>query len=74
MFNILLFIRKYSFVLIVCWMALYAVDLIDDLQFNYKTRSSTAVAWMLVSDFVRFFLVIGIWIAANVNSEKERNK
>lgn len=71
MFRVFAFIRRYSFLLIIGWMALYAFDLIDDLRYNYVNRPSSEVAWMLVSDFLRCLLVIAIWIASNYNSEKE---
>jgi hypothetical protein len=52
-------------------MALYAFDLIDDLRNNYLNRSSSEIALMLVSDFLRCFLVLAIWIAANYNPDKK---
>jgi FtsH-binding integral membrane protein len=74
MFTVFALIRKYSFVLIVIWMALYAFDLIDDLRNNYYYRSPVQVAWMLFSDFVRCMLVIAIWVAANFDTGKRENK
>lgn len=70
MLQVLHFIRRYSFVLIILWMGLYAFDLLDDLRFNYIHRSPSAVAWMLVSDFIRCLLVLGIWVASNFHPDK----
>ena len=74
MFKIFHFIRKYSFALVIMWMALYAFDLIDDLRNNYVRRPSSEVVWMLITDFIRCFLVIGIWIASNFDPDKRQNK
>ena len=74
MFKAFKLIRKYSFLLIVIWMGLYAFDLIDDLRNNYSNRSSTEVGWMLFSDFTRCLLVIAIWVAANFDPEKSEDK
>lgn len=74
MLKVFTLIRKYSFLLIVFWMGLYAFDLIDDLQHNYSHRSSTQVGRMLLLDFTRFLLVVAIWVAANFDPEKSEGK
>jgi hypothetical protein len=65
MFKFFELIRRYSFLLIIFWIALFALDLIDDLHNNYSRRPSSEVAWMLFADLLRFFVVIGIWVASN---------